>query len=48
MLCNIYTVVEKGRVYVVGKMDVVLGPILNSHKNVKLPDRRARGEEYVG
>ena len=40
MLCDIYAFVEKGRIYVVDKMNVVLRPILNSNKNVKITDSR--------
>ena len=38
MLYDLYSIVEKGRVYVVDKMNVVLRPILNAHKNVNLTD----------
>ena len=39
MLCDLYAIVEKGRVYGVDKMNVECGGgILNAHYNVKLTD----------
>ena len=38
MLYDLYAIVEKDRMYVVDKMNIVLGPILNAYKSINLTD----------